>query len=341
MAKEVPNLMYPRSVANTGYYMSFYAYDYNKAQALNTKSMRDMLSGAIADTKNGDKLLELESLDVNTGGTTATDTTGGWGRDTDTPSNTMEGVVKLYIPPKLEYKYGAEWNATQFGAVGAGLGGAGNALGSSTASVTANMFDKIIGNKLNEAPKAEGISGDTLMAGAFGMTFNDNTLQTFTKMKTRSFSFQYMLAARNKDEEQDIKKIIKFFKMAMHPGSKRSGTNTSLFLTYPYIFRIIQSGKTKGQNKWQSSRFMEQFLPSTKYCAITDVTVDYTPHDVFTLTRGNFVQAVSLSLQFSELTNLTRQDIHEVEDTATSEDWGWVEAQREEAILTNDLQEYY
>ena len=56
MSKEVPNLMYPRSVVNTGYYMSFYAYDYNKAQALNTKSMRDMLSGAIADTKNGDKL---------------------------------------------------------------------------------------------------------------------------------------------------------------------------------------------------------------------------------------------------------------------------------------------
>ena len=44
-----------------------------------------------------------------------------------------------------------------------------------------------------------------------------------------------------------------------------------------------------------------------------------------------FYQAVSLNLSFNELTNLTRQDIHEVEDTATSEDWGWVEKQREEA----------
>ena len=46
MAKtKTPNLMYPRSVETTGHYLNFYAYDYNKAQSLGVKSMRDMLAG--------------------------------------------------------------------------------------------------------------------------------------------------------------------------------------------------------------------------------------------------------------------------------------------------------
>ena len=32
-----------------------------------------------------------------------------------------------------------------------------------------------------------------------------------------------------------------------------------------------------------------------------------------------------MALQFEELTTLTRQDIHDIEDTATEENWGWTE----------------
>ena len=40
-----PTLSYPRSVETTGYYLNFYTYDYNKAQSLGVKSIRDMLTG--------------------------------------------------------------------------------------------------------------------------------------------------------------------------------------------------------------------------------------------------------------------------------------------------------
>ena len=46
MAASYTKLSYPRSVEKTGYYLNFYAYDYNKAQSLGVKSIRDMLSGA-------------------------------------------------------------------------------------------------------------------------------------------------------------------------------------------------------------------------------------------------------------------------------------------------------
>ena len=38
-----PTLSYPRSVETTGYYLNFYTYDYNKAQSLGVKTIRDML----------------------------------------------------------------------------------------------------------------------------------------------------------------------------------------------------------------------------------------------------------------------------------------------------------
>ena len=122
--------------------------------------------------------------------------------------------------------------------------------------------------------------------------------------------------------------MIKFFKMGMHPGSRRSGTNNSLFLEYPYIFRIVQSGK----------KDISQFLPQTKYCALVNVTVNYTPDNVLALTPNNFVQAVRLTLSFSEMTTLTRQDIHEIEDTASAEEFGWIEAQERGVDVSSAIQ---
>jgi hypothetical protein len=348
MAKtKTPNLMYPRSVQTTDHYLNFYAYDYNKAQSLGVKSMRDMLSGSQmwgneqlqeAMQNNqvgrfGDPEVKLKRLkNKRNAYNNKADSLGlqrdkdgqpiTWDRGKDTPSNSSIGCVKLYIPSSLEYNYTAEWNQVQFGAIGAAFGGAGNALGAGAATA----LDATLGDMAKKlgaaAPGSESFDAGAVLGGAFGVTFNDNTLQTFKKMGTRVFNFNYVLLTRNEEEETEIKKIIKFFKLAMHPGSRRSGTNNSLFLTYPYIFRIIQAGQKTGRGKMGIGK---QFLPNTKYCALKEVKVNYTPNENFTLTPNSFVTAVSMSLQFEELTTLTRQDIHDIEDTATEENWGWTE----------------
>ena len=320
-------LSYPRSVEKTGYYLNFYAYDYNKAQSLGVKSIRDMLSGATSDLlgDNADVMQQLSAEDVSRIQTEGTqDGFATFDRSTDIPANSSLGCVKMYIPSSLEYKYSANWNKVSFGALGAALGGAGNAIGAAGATALNSLFDTFIKDKLNDAPATSGVDASSILGGAFGVTFNDNTMQTFEKMNVREFSFDYIMAARNKTEEQDIKDIIKFFKMGMHPSSRRSGTNNSLFLEYPYIFRIVQSGR----------KDVSQFLPQTKYCALTGVSVNYTPDNVLSLTPNNFVQAVRLSLSFSEMTTMTRQDIHEIEDTATAAEWGWIEAQESDVDVS-------
>ncbi len=316
-------LSYPRSVEKTGYYLNFYAYDYNKAQSLGVKSIRDMLSGATTDLagNNADFMQNL-SVEQRERVQNSEETYGlsnkTFDRNSDIPANSSLGCVKLYIPSTLEYKYSANWNSVSFGALGSALGGGGEAIGAGLATGVNVAFDKFVKDKLAMAPKAENVDANAILGGAFGVTFNDNTMQTFNKMNVREFGFSYVMAARNPSEEQDIKNIIKFFKMGMHPSSRRSGTNNSLFLEYPYIFRVIQSGK----------KDVSQFLPQTKYCALTNVTVNYTPDNVLSLTPNNFVSAVSLQLTFSEMTTLTRQDIHEIEDTATPEEWAWIETQK-------------
>jgi len=318
-----PTLSYPRSVETTGYYLNFYTYDYNKAQSLGVKTIRDMLQQTGNMLSNNADFMQNLSVEDQTrlrpqetedsGDTEVT-----FDRSTDAPRNSSNGCVRLYIPPNLKYSYGATWNKTQFGAAGAAMGaGVEGALGTGAGVALAKAFEKFAEGRLSNLPGASKVDANAVLGGAFGVTFNDNTLQTFEKMEPRNFEFDYLMAARNKSEEQDIKSIIKFFKMAMHPSSRRSGANNSLLLEYPYTFRIIQSGK----------KDISQFLPQTKYCALTKVDVNYTPDNVLSLTPNNFVQAVRLSLSFSELTTMTRQDVHKIEDTATAEEWGWIEEQ--------------
>ena len=58
-------LSYPRSVEKTGYYLNFYAYDYNKAQSLGVKSIRDMLqeTGGMLVGDNADMMQNLSIED--------------------------------------------------------------------------------------------------------------------------------------------------------------------------------------------------------------------------------------------------------------------------------------
>jgi hypothetical protein len=335
-------LQYPRtSVENTGLFLTFRAYDYNKAPTPSgaIADIRDIISSSNSD-------VDLNASTVNSNLTRVFDSAASTEtvsnpavRATNTENagdNTGVANISLSLPPKVEYQYGAEWQKVSFGALGSVLGtgsagGFGTAVAGGIGAIGANFFfDKLKDTAGFQAiPKVDNISIDTLVGAAFGQTFNDNTLQTFNKMQTRSFAFDYIMLARSIEEEEEIRKIIKQFKLGMHPDSKIQGRSNSLFLKYPYIWRIIPSGY-KGKMRRRSNGVtidvnantpkVSDFLPNTKYCALTGLNVDYTPDNVMALTQRGFVQAVRLSLQFSELTTLVRQDIDGFEDKTIMND---------------------
>lgn len=343
MANNKPqNLVYPRSANATKAYLSFVAYDYASAQAEGWS--KGIMSGLTGEQFRGN---DLFPEDLNTFDSTkafeslrnpqqAAATGAQSSKGNDPASNTSIGSVKLYLPSKLEYSYGAEWKKVQFGGLGSlfneGYFPVGQAL-----KVGATSFANFLAQQgmqseaFQSIPKVSGVDLDSLFGGAFGIVFNDNTIQTFDKMSTRTFNYDYIMVARNPEEEKDIKKIIKFFKVAMHPTARSNEKNNTLFLGYPTVFRIIPSGykasiKTKqnGQevkSKWDIERqSISQFVPQTKFCGLTRFNVDYTPDNVIALTRGAFVQAVRISLSFAELETLTRQDIETFEDPTSFDD---------------------
>ena len=315
-------LQYPRStLENTGAYLTFRAYDYSSAPGIDggAPNIRDQLQRGSGPLSSG---TDLDNL-----GTSLTSALGSSGGGGDGDASGI-GSVSLYLPQNLEYSYGANWQAMQFGALGAAfnqgqsLTGALGQAGKIGLATGANVLVGLADALTSDIPKKQNLDLDNLLGASFGITFNDNTLQTFEKMDTRSFDFKYIMVARDADEEIEIRQIIKFFKLAMHPDSTSNNKNNTIFLKYPYIFRIVPSQYKSTVNRklgnrtttLQNNTNFSSFLPQTRYCGLKAVNVNYTPNNVISLTPNNFVTAVSLSLSFTELTNLTRKDIIDVED---------------------------
>ena len=66
-------------------------------------------------------------------------------------------------------------------------------------------------------------------------------------MNPRTFGFEYVVVARNADEQEQIENIIKTFKLGMHPVRTASEKKwlVGLFLGYPAVWTIRPAGTKK------------------------------------------------------------------------------------------------
>ena len=314
MASSRTALIYPKEIQDTGYFLKFSSYDYSKAQKATAEQNASVGSGLRNLGRSSASFLQGIASSISGAVSGAEDqTTPGLTETAGTSpgDNTAQSDIYLYLPSKLEYNYSAQWNSVSFGALGAAMAASdigdflGKAAGIGVVTGGATFADGALEKLANNTiPKTSGVSLDTILGGAFGVVFNDNTLQTFGNMDVRSFNFTYLMVARNQKEEDVIRSIIKTFKKGMHPGARQKGNNATVFLDYPLIWRIMPTIKGNVSN----------FLPRTKFCALNRLSVDYTPDNVLALTSENFVQAVQISLSFTELEPMTSADVDTFED---------------------------
>ena len=112
--KQPLQLQYPKStLERTNSYIMFRAYDYSAAPNLTGRSdVRSNLqrnSGKLRGATIEDNPSLLEEALSSTKGT----------EKAGTGDATGIGSVSLYLPQNLEYNYGANWKAMQFGVLGA------------------------------------------------------------------------------------------------------------------------------------------------------------------------------------------------------------------------------
>ena len=227
-------------------------------------------------------------------------------------------TIKLPLPPNLSTTYGVNYNSTEFGVVGAAIGslagdiasrGAGAVAESAIRGALNSIADAIndpigsakelgrdLGSVAARLALESDIPGAVPIASAAGVALNPYQAVVFQSPNFRTHTFNYTLFAKNKQESDAIRGIIKRLKSAMLPNFVGTGGG---FFSYPYIFEIGFVG---------AGDYLFRIAPS----ALADFSVDY--HGDGTPSYFGNSRAptnIKISMTFQELTILTQKDVLE------------------------------
>jgi len=135
---------------------------------------------------------------------------------------------------------------------------------------------------------------------ATGRSINPNAELVFKSVPFRTFSFPYEFAPKNEKEKEDVQKILSLFKFHMMPEKYSEG-----YLTAPSQFQITYMYRD-GAN---------MYIPKISRCALTDLSIDYSPEGVFTTFKGDDKGAppvlTKVDMSFTEMEIMTKETIAE------------------------------
>lgn len=162
-----------------------------------------------------------------------------------------------------------------------------------------------IGQGLAASFMEQAVGVRNLLSRTQGAVQNPNMELLFMGPQLRSFNFNFKLSARSKEEAQDIRSIIRFFKQGMAPQR----TESQLFLKAPHTFQLEYKHVNKKHN----------YLNKFKECALLSFSVDYTPEGQYaTFINGEMV-SYGITMQFQELEPIFNEDYGNVENSVDTE----------------------
>jgi len=159
-------------------------------------------------------------------------------------------------------------------------------------------------------------SVDKILPGTVGVgtgkVVNPRLEKLFKQKDFRNFSFSWEFYPRNPKEVQEIKNIIETFRYHSHPARDEEviGANESdvlIVLRVPAEFEV--RFLSSNPNVDQAGFVENEYLPRIGRCALTSVSVDYTPNSIFSTFVDNSPTAITMTLNFSEMGVLTRDTV--------------------------------
>ena len=220
--------------------------------------------------------------------------------------------VFLPMQPALQDSNSPSWGDDSLNAIQtAGAGIAMNAIGTIGEGDPVGAFKNMIkdtGDTLNKFVNAPGTGdfvkayfagqavGANVLGRETGAVLNNNLELLFKGPTLRSFNYNYKFTPRSASEAAIIKEIILQFKKVM--AVKRD--NVGLFLKSPDVFNLEYIFGSTGEQ--------HPFMNKIKTCALTNMTVDYTPDGTYMTYGDGSMTSYNVSLQFSELEPIYRSD---------------------------------
>ena len=239
---------------------------------------------------------------------------------------TSAGLPKvfMYMPEDLGAEYGAEWGGKGFTNVGATImragGAAVNAQGVGTAagtiaqdfvkfmeggpSLVADGISKAIGMLPGKVGGDVGIND--VLGGIGGVVLNPNVELLFSGFDLRTFGLSFKMSPRNEKEAKHIRDICTTFKRASLPRLGASPANS---------FNNVFGGEANAEEnnnrnyigvpnlcivEFMKGPDVHPYLTQFKPCAITNVSISYTPDGNYATFDGGSPVATQLTLQFTE-----------------------------------------
>ena len=178
-------------------------------------------------------------------------------------SDALEGVRKVF---------GA--TAVESGVAGLGMGNATDLATKYIAAQAVNIF-------------GANVTLEQIMSRQTGEIFNPNMELLFSGPTLRAFKFQFKMMPRNRDESDQVKRIIRTFKKNMAPKTNRS----NLFLNTPNIFEL----------RYRQGESEHKFLHKFKQCVLQDIAINYTGEGNYATYDDGTPISMVMDLTFKEL----------------------------------------
>ena len=140
------------------------------------------------------------------------------------------------------------------------------------------------------------LNADTVLARQGGTVLNPNAEMLFQGPALRDFTFKYRMIARNRDEGQMIRNIIRFLKLGMAPKFR-----SSTYLKSPDVFSL-QYKRGRGKPSDSEEGILDtvnRFSPGG--LALTSINTDYAPNSYWSAYSDSQPVEITMDLNFVEL----------------------------------------
>ena len=221
------------------------------------------------------------------------------------PIQRVATTIVLYMPPEIQTSYAASWAEANIGVAKEavdlfkknGGGSLKDLFQSGGASFAKHLGE--LGNNFTDLDLTDAISL------ANRMVINNHQEVIFNGITFRQFNFNFRFTPESKEEAINVDNIIRAFKFYSAPEILQGWAGR--FWIYPAEFDI---------EYWSNGK-QNAFLNKISTCALTNMTVNYTPighwaafreHDIL---PGAPSVCTDITLQFTELELITKKRILE------------------------------
>lgn len=217
----------------------------------------------------------------------------------------LKTAIALHMPNNMTIRYGVNYDekdTLKESLIGTALAGSislGKAAKDQGVDVMVEQakagFESV---KSGVAAAALSVPGAELAQKLSGLAPNPRREQLFRNVDFRTFQIDYQFFPRDDKEAQNVKNIIKQFKLHMHPEYKDD--NAFLYI-YPSEFDIeYYHGTDENLNVHRHTS-----------CVLTEMSINYTPQGRFNAFKDGTPSQMNVVLTFRELVPLTKERIED------------------------------